>query len=119
MLSNRIVNALRRARLRQGLTLEDLARMTGIAAPNLSRLEQGRVDARLSTITRVARALGLRMALLPATETSLDLVRQRMATGAERLRRAGLGQRDVDARLAWKDKRGIDTTVERRLVGTE
>lgn len=114
-----IFRDLRQARLERGWTLDELAGATGIAAPNLSRLEQGKVDARLSTVARVASALGLSIALVPGSETSLDQVRRRMTEGAERLRRAGLAERDIDARLAWKEERGIDTTVERRLVGAE
>ena len=102
-----------------GLTLEELAARTGIAGPNLSRLERGRVDARQSTVDRVLRALGLTFAIVPLTPKSLEDVRDRMAAGASRLHRAGLGGRDVAARLAWKEQRGLDTQVERRLLREE
>jgi transcriptional regulator with XRE-family HTH domain len=112
-----IYDDLRARRIAQGLTLEELAGLTGIAASNLSRLEQGRVDARLSTIGRVLLGLGLTLALVPANPKSLIEVRDRMSEGAVRLAAAGLGARDVMARLAWKEERGLDTTVERRVVG--
>jgi len=112
-----IYEELRSQRGSLGITLEELAARTGIAAPNLSRLEQGRVDARISTITRVLSGLGLVIALVPVRPRSVVDVRDRMSEGAARLASARLGARDVAARLEWKEERGLDTTVERRVVG--
>lgn len=111
-----IYEEIRDERSAQRLTLDQLAARTGIAAPNLSRLEQGRVDARLSTITRVLRGLGLAIALAPVSPLSLTEVRDRMTEGATRIEKAGLGERDVATRLKWKEDRGLDATVERRVV---
>ena len=41
----------------QGLSLEQLARLTGISAPALSLIETGKRDPRLTTLKRIADAL--------------------------------------------------------------
>lgn len=48
---------IRKARTGQGLSLEQVARVTGVNAPALSLLETGKRDARLTTLARIAAAL--------------------------------------------------------------
>ncbi len=48
---------LRALRAEQDLTLEQLARLTGISAPALSLIETGKRDARLTTLAKIAAAL--------------------------------------------------------------
>ena len=91
--------------------------MTGIAQPNLSRIEAGKVDARYSTLVRIARALGVEMVIEAPAVLSLADVRARMAEGARRLADRDIPPRDNEQRLEWKEARGVDTTVERRLRG--
>lgn len=50
---------LRQARLAQGLTLHETARLTGISASALSLIETGKRDPRLTTLDRLATALRL------------------------------------------------------------
>lgn len=108
---------LREARLAAGLTLSQVATMTGIAQPNLSRIEAGKVDARYSTLARMARALGVELVVAAPAVLTLADVRARMAEGARRLAEHGIAPRDNKQRLEWKQARGVDTTVERRLLG--
>ncbi len=55
-----VVDALKAQRLRRGLSLADLARLTGIAKPNLSRLETSiHSTPTLDTLERYARAIGM------------------------------------------------------------
>jgi transcriptional regulator with XRE-family HTH domain len=54
----------RRVREGQGLTLTDVATTAGISAGMLSRLETGHVTPSLETLIALARALGVRPALL-------------------------------------------------------
>jgi hypothetical protein len=39
-----------------------------------------------------------------------------MEEGAARLRAAGVTDRGAEARLGWKEARGLDTAVERQLL---
>jgi transcriptional regulator with XRE-family HTH domain len=48
---------IRETRAALGLSLEQLARLTGISAPALSLIETGKRDPRLTTLTRIADAL--------------------------------------------------------------
>ncbi|MBI3307431.1 MAG: helix-turn-helix domain-containing protein [Candidatus Omnitrophica bacterium] len=49
-------------RLRKGLTQAGLASACGIAQPNLSNIEKGKQDLTVSTLVRIAAALGVRPA---------------------------------------------------------
>lgn len=53
-----ILQSLRTERRRQGLSLTELAERTGIAKPNLSRLERSNTTPTLETLERYAHALG-------------------------------------------------------------
>ncbi|MBI1822201.1 MAG: helix-turn-helix transcriptional regulator [Nitrospirae bacterium] len=54
-----IAQRIREARENRGLRQEDLARMTGIARPNIVRIEQGRHVPSLTTLRKIVDALGL------------------------------------------------------------
>ena len=108
---------LRKIRTEKGITLSQLSAMTGIAQPNLSRIETGKVDARYSTLARIARALGVKPVLSGPVVMTMSDVRARMDEGRQRLAEHGIHLRDTEQRLAWKESRGIDTEVERRLTG--
>ena len=47
----------RKARLARGWTQEDLAHKTGLATVQVSRIERGRREVRLTTFARLVRAL--------------------------------------------------------------
>jgi transcriptional regulator with XRE-family HTH domain len=49
----------RKARLARGWTQEDLAEKTGLATVQVSRIERGRREVRLTTFTRLVQALGI------------------------------------------------------------
>lgn len=55
---------IRETRAAQGLSLEQLARLTGISAPALSLIETGKRDPRLTTLKRIADALRVSPATL-------------------------------------------------------
>jgi len=61
-MSKRVGASCRRARLERGLTQKDVAALTGIAAPNLSRVERGGTPPRLRTLERLAAAYGTTVA---------------------------------------------------------
>lgn len=57
---------IRETRVGEGLSLDQLARLTGISAPALSLIETGRRDPRLTTLSRIADALRVPLAALIA-----------------------------------------------------
>ncbi|MFM7656962.1 MAG: helix-turn-helix domain-containing protein [Paracoccaceae bacterium] len=57
---------IRETRTAQGLSLEQLARLTGISAPALSLIETGKRDPRLTTLKRIADALRAPLATIIA-----------------------------------------------------
>ena len=50
---------LRRVRRERALSQQDLVRMTGVSQATLSDLEQGKREARASTLRKLAEALGV------------------------------------------------------------
>lgn len=108
---------IRREREARGWTLNDLSRATGIAAPNLSRIENtGSI--RSGTLLVIAEALDVDVALVPRQSTEpLDAALRRAARGRERMRRAGVRASDPVQRLARKEARGLDVDVEREALG--
>lgn len=60
---------IRETRAAAGLSLEQLARLTGISAPALSLIETGKRDPRLTTLNRIAGALRVPIASLIAANT--------------------------------------------------
>ncbi len=71
---------IRAARERKGWTQEDLAQESGIARANVARLERARQVPKVTTLRRVAAALGLEAyALLKAPEPAADREGQGLA----------------------------------------
>ena len=56
--------AIRRARRRSGVTQIELARQLGMHRTQLGHVEQGRKDFQLSTMVRIADALGVPLSML-------------------------------------------------------
>jgi transcriptional regulator with XRE-family HTH domain len=108
---------IRREREARGWTLDDLAQATGIAAPNLSRIENtGRI--RGSTLVAITDALGVDIAFVPRrTVVTLDAALRNAALGRERMRRAGVRASDPHQRLSRKAERGLSVDVEREALG--
>jgi transcriptional regulator with XRE-family HTH domain len=108
---------LRAAREARGLTQADVAMATGIAVPNLSRIESGDVDPRLGTVKRILDALGLELQLALKSEAlTLDAVVAGAERGRARLLAAGLGESAPRKRVALKRARGVDVSAEEQLL---
>ncbi len=52
---------IRAERKKQGLTLNDLCELSGVAYATLNKIEHGHASARLDSVHSVARALGMRL----------------------------------------------------------
>lgn len=70
---------IRARRVAEGLTLDQLARLSGISGPALSLIETGKRDARLTTLARIAAALRLPLEVLLAEETGEPEARSPLA----------------------------------------
>lgn len=106
---------LRAAREAQGLTLASLSSRCGVAIPNLSRIERGLADPRLSTVERIFAALGIDpWAGTSPTEQPIPLeaVRQRAARGRRRLAAANLASPSPRARIMRRADSGDDVRDE-------
>ncbi|MBU1494053.1 MAG: helix-turn-helix transcriptional regulator [Actinobacteria bacterium] len=114
-----IGSRLRVAREASGLTQSAVSRATGIAVPNLSRIESGKADLRMSTLGRMLDALGLEVRLVPRTSrVSMGEVMGWSQLGRSRLVAAGVGPSSPQDRLDTKRSRGVDITVEQALLDT-
>lgn len=60
-----IATALKTARTRKGLSQRALAERTGVAQAQISKIERGMVDLRLSSLVELARSLDLELMLIP------------------------------------------------------
>ncbi len=60
-----IIDALKSARAAKGLSQRALSKRTGVPQSHISKIESGRTDIRLSSLTELARALDLDLKLVP------------------------------------------------------
>jgi transcriptional regulator with XRE-family HTH domain len=72
---------IRETRAEQGLSLEQLARLTGISAPALSLIETGKRDPRLTTLKRIAGALRVPLAAFVADRSNFAKPSDPMPSG--------------------------------------
>jgi len=72
-----IRTAIRHERLKRGLSQAELARTVGTTQAQIARIEGERNDVRLSTLTEIARALGLEPILVP--KPTLPAIRHLLA----------------------------------------
>jgi DNA-binding XRE family transcriptional regulator len=63
---------LAKLRIERGLSQSELAKLSGTNQAGISGLESGKRDVRLSTLTRVATALGYRVCLAPNEASSTE-----------------------------------------------
>ena len=66
------MKTIRQARLRAGLTQEELALRAGMTQPALARIETGRVVPRFDTVTRLLAECGMRLEALPIAGRGID-----------------------------------------------
>lgn len=108
---------LRATREAIGLTQEAVSRISGIAAPNLSKIENGGSDIQISTLMRILDAMNLDIEFVPRdAPISLQDVLAQSERGRERLDSIGIAPSDPQARLNAKRARGLDVSVEQSLL---
>lgn len=110
---------LRDRRVSLQLTLADVSARSGVTVAQLSRIENGLADPRLTTLWRILDATGATLADIarPSVRTlSIDEAIERRDAGGRRVTDQGLDVTDVKARLDRKERLGIDVTVERAML---
>lgn len=65
-----IVSRLKEARERNNLSQRELSKLAGVPQSHISRIENGEVNLRLSSLIELARVLGLELALVPRSAMS-------------------------------------------------
>lgn len=76
---------LREARRAKNLSQRELSKLAGVPQSHISRIESNQVDLRLSSLTAIANALDLELALVPrkAMPAVQSIVRQTMPTRSQ------------------------------------
>lgn len=92
-----VTDVLRDTRLRKQLSQQELAGKLGLRQRQISDLERGAVDARLSTIQNVARALDLELMLIPRHLISAVEALQRAGSDAGKRPLYALDDEDTEA----------------------
>jgi transcriptional regulator with XRE-family HTH domain len=103
------------------MSLTDVSRRTGISRAQISLIENGKVDPRISTVVKLLTCYGRSLGDLeprPAEIYTIEEVQERARAGARRLAAAGLGPSDPRARLARKEARQADVEAEREALAT-
>lgn len=112
---------LRRLRQLKGLSLADVYEITGISRAQISRIENGKSDPRMSTVTQLLSCYEAALSDLeqdPPDTMTLAEIRERSRRASEVLARVGLGESDPWARLDRKSRLGRNVTNERRAIAT-
>ncbi|HLV90528.1 MAG TPA: helix-turn-helix transcriptional regulator [Acidimicrobiia bacterium] len=111
---------LRTLRQASRMSLSDVSARTGISRSQLSDIENGKADPRISTVKRLLECFGADFDALSLDVQVLDLgdLRREGRRSAQNLVAAGLGPSDPEARLRRKEARGVDTSAERRALAS-
>ncbi len=112
---------LRNLRKRQRLTISDVYQLTGISRAQISNVENGKVDPRMSTVARLLTCYGASFSDLerraPASIGLWNLMDQ-ASEASQILASSGLEPSDPLERLNRKSELGIDTTAEIEALAT-
>ena len=101
--------------------MTDVSNLTGVSRAQISLIENGKTDPRISTVVRLLSCYDSGLADLdpyPSETATIDDVSERAERGAQRIAQVGLGPSDPLARLKWKADRGADVDAERMALGT-
>jgi len=103
------------------MSLTDVYARTGVSRAQISLIENGKADPRISTVVKLLSCYDARLADLepnPGEVMTIDDVSARAERGARRLTEVGLGPSDPLARLDRKAAIDIDVESERRALAT-
>lgn len=112
---------LREIRISNRFSISDVCERTGVSRAQISLIENGKADPRLSTVVKLLSSYGSDLsdlAPMPAQRTSLDEIAAHAEQAARRLEEVGLGPSDPNARLDLKASRTADVAAERLALAT-
>jgi transcriptional regulator with XRE-family HTH domain len=112
---------LRQLRMEKRMSLTDVSGMTGVSRAQISLIENGKADPRMSTVVKLLSCYEAGLADLepyPPEALSVDDLRARAERGARRLEQMGLGPSDPLARLDRKAEMDADVDAERKVLTT-
>lgn len=112
---------LRRIRAIRRMSITDVFEATGISRAQISRIENGKSDPRMSTVTQLLSCYGADLGDLESNTPKvrkLSEVRSQADEAAERLQRLGLGPSNPADRLSRKAELGQSTALEREALAT-
>jgi transcriptional regulator with XRE-family HTH domain len=99
-----IASALKTARESKGLTQRELSAKSGVPQSHISKIENGAVDLRVSSLVVLARVLDLELTLVPRKAVSAV---QSIARSSERT----TGRGGETSRLAFKELKRLQDTI--------
>jgi transcriptional regulator with XRE-family HTH domain len=112
---------LRRLRHRKRMSLTDVYEATGISRSQLSRIENGKSDPRMSTVTRLLTVYGATLSDVEGGSSkpvNLSELKVDAQEAAEKLVRFGIGPSIPGDRLARKSIVGHDVEPESNALAT-
>jgi transcriptional regulator with XRE-family HTH domain len=111
-----LISQIKSRRRKMGMSIAELSRRSGVPRPNISRIERGLADPRLSTVERILAALDLTCRLIPQSPVGLAAVLERAERGKRTLSAAGISSSDPWRRLGRRAARGDDVAAEARVL---
>jgi transcriptional regulator with XRE-family HTH domain len=111
-----IILELSKRRRQAGMSIAELSRRSGVPRPNISRIERGLVDPRLSTIERLLAALTLRLDVAARRPVGLEEVLARAEQSSRALASAGISSSNPWRRLGQRAAEGDDISTEARAL---
>ena len=112
---------LRQLRQLRRMSLTDVSRRTGLSRSQISLIENGKADPRISTVVKLLTCYDSGLAELEPNSPralAIDDVIAQAERGARMLKQVGLGPSDPLARLDWKAHRDADVEAERSALAT-
>ena len=103
------------------MSLTDVSMSTGVSRAQISLIENGKADPRVSTVVKLLSCYDSGLADLepnPPKTLTIDDIMARAERGARVLEQVGLGPSDPLARLDWKAQRDEDVEAERQALAT-
>lgn len=104
-ITEEIVSNLKAARENRGLSQRTLSEKSGVPQGHISKIENGAVDLRLSSLVALARALDLELTLVP--RKAVPAVKSIVRSGNR-----GIVKADSNTRMAHKELSSIKTMID-------